>query len=60
MSRWHLKLRNDEVFEELRIDGKEKSKTGVLEQSSVYGGEIGKTSKKTKTKNPYTHNRMSQ
>lgn len=36
MNRWHLKRRDDETFEELIVDRKEKSKTRVLEQPSVY------------------------
>lgn len=46
MSRWHSKPRDFEIFEEFTVDRKEKSKTWVLEQSSVYDwGGIEKISK---------------
>lgn len=39
IKRWYLKPRDDGILEEMTVDGKEKSKTWVVKQSSVYDWE---------------------
>lgn len=48
MKRWYLKPKDDEVSEEMTVDGEEKSKMWVLEWCSAYTREEEKQAERQK------------
>lgn len=48
MKRWYLTPKDDEVFEEITVNGEEKSKMRVLEWYSAYSWEEEKQAERQK------------